>query len=57
MVIIIMAHQKNKLMTLLVKSTLLLLELDVKGANIQKKYPNNTLSFFVEPPSISELKC
>ena len=39
------------------KKTLLLLELDVKGAvNIQKKYPNNTLSFFVEPPSISELK-
>ena len=39
------------------KKTLLLLELDVKGAvNIQKKYPKNTLSFFVEPPSISELK-
>ena len=34
-----------------------LLELDVKGAlSIQKLYPNQTISIFVEPPSLNELK-
>ena len=34
-----------------------LLELDVKGAlSIQKLYPDQTISIFVEPPSLNELK-
>jgi guanylate kinase len=33
------------------------LDIDVKGAiHIQKQYPENTLSLFVEPPSVDELK-
>ena len=36
---------------------LLLLELDVKGAMaIKNLYPNNTISIFIEPPSLEELK-
>tara|TARA_B100000029_G_scaffold412312_1_gene414940 strand:- start:262 stop:840 length:579 start_codon:yes stop_codon:yes gene_type:complete len=36
---------------------LLLLELDVKGAmTIKNLYPNNTISIFIEPPSLEELK-
>ena len=36
---------------------LLLLELDVKGAMaIKNLYPNNTISIFIEPPSLKELK-
>jgi len=35
----------------------LLLELDVKGAlSIQKLYPNQTISIFIEPPSLDDLK-
>ena len=35
----------------------ILLELDVKGAlAIQKLYPNQTVSIFIEPPSINDLK-
>jgi len=34
-----------------------LLDIDVKGAiHIQKQYPKTSLSIFVEPPSIEELK-
>jgi guanylate kinase len=34
-----------------------LLDIDVKGAiHVQKQYPINTLSLFIEPPSIEELK-
>lgn len=34
-----------------------LLDIDVKGAiHVQKQYPVNTLSIFIEPPSIEELK-
>ncbi|MCX8020455.1 MAG: guanylate kinase [Chitinophagaceae bacterium] len=34
-----------------------LLDLDVKGAvQIQKKYPETTLSLFIEPPSLQELE-
>lgn len=34
-----------------------LLDIDVKGAiHIQQEYPNNTLSIFVEPPSIEVLE-
>jgi guanylate kinase len=34
-----------------------LLDIDVKGAiHVQRQYPKNILSIFVEPPSIEELK-
>jgi guanylate kinase len=34
-----------------------LLDIDVKGAiHVQKQYPKTSLSIFVEPPSIEELK-
>ena len=34
-----------------------LLDIDVKGAlHIQQQYPENTLSIFVEPPSVEELR-
>jgi guanylate kinase len=33
------------------------LDIDVKGAiHIQRQYPENTLSLFIEPPSVDELK-
>ena len=33
------------------------LDIDVKGAiHVQKQYPINTLSVFIEPPSVEELK-
>ncbi len=33
------------------------LDIDVKGAlHVQKQYPINTLSVFIEPPSVAELK-
>ncbi|MBU3713555.1 MAG: guanylate kinase [Ferruginibacter sp.] len=33
------------------------LDIDVKGAiHVQKQYPENTLSIFIEPPSVEELK-
>ncbi len=33
------------------------LDIDVKGAiHVQKQYPDNTLSIFIQPPSIEELK-
>jgi guanylate kinase len=33
------------------------LDIDVKGAiHVQKQYPENTLSLFIEPPSVEELK-
>jgi guanylate kinase len=34
-----------------------LLDIDVKGAiHVQQQYPENTLTLFIEPPSIDELK-
>ncbi|WP_207492055.1 guanylate kinase [Aridibaculum aurantiacum] len=34
-----------------------ILDIDVKGAiHIQKQYPENTISLFIEPPSIDELR-
>ena len=39
------------------KNKILLLELDVKGAmSVKKLYPNNSLSIFVEPPSVEDLR-
>jgi guanylate kinase len=33
------------------------LDIDVKGAiHVQQQYPNSTLSIFIEPPSVDELK-
>jgi guanylate kinase len=33
------------------------LDIDVKGAiHVQGQYPNSTLSIFIEPPSVDELK-
>jgi guanylate kinase len=35
----------------------ILLELDVKGAmSVKKLYPNKSLSIFIEPPSVEDLK-
>lgn len=34
-----------------------MLDIDVKGAiHVQQQYPHNTLSIFIEPPSVQELK-
>ena len=34
-----------------------MLDIDVKGAiHVQQQYPHNTLSLFIEPPSVEELK-
>ncbi|MFD2919916.1 guanylate kinase [Terrimonas rubra] len=34
-----------------------LLDIDVKGAiHVQQQYPDNTLSLFIEPPSVDELR-
>lgn len=34
-----------------------MLDIDVKGAiHVQQQYPHNTLSIFIEPPSVEELK-
>jgi guanylate kinase len=39
------------------KDKTILLELDVKGAmTVKKLYPTKSLSFFVEPPSVEDLK-
>ena len=48
---------KAQIEKLIDKEIPVLLELDVKGAlSIQKLYPNQTISIFVEPPSLNELK-
>jgi len=34
-----------------------ILDIDVKGAiHVQKQYPHNTMSIFIQPPSVEELK-
>jgi len=48
---------KSQIQQSIDNKTPLLLELDVKGAiSIQKLFPNQTISIFVEPPSSNELK-
>ena len=48
---------KSQIQKSIDKKNLILLELDVKGAlSIQKLYPEQTVSIFVEPPSINDLK-
>ncbi|MGL6266629.1 MAG: guanylate kinase, partial [Chitinophagaceae bacterium] len=33
------------------------LDIDIKGAiNVQKQYPNQSISLFIEPPSVNELR-
>ena len=48
---------KSQIKNSIDKKIPLLLEVDVKGAlNIKKLFPNQTVSIFVEPPSLNELK-
>tara|TARA_B100001540_G_scaffold45159_1_gene40186 strand:- start:47 stop:622 length:576 start_codon:yes stop_codon:yes gene_type:complete len=48
---------KSQIQKSIDKKIPLLLELDVKGAlSIQKLYPDQTISIFVEPPSLNDLK-
>ena len=48
---------KSQIQKSINKKNLILLELDVKGAlSIQKLYPDQTVSIFVEPPSINDLQ-
>ncbi|MBC8345912.1 MAG: guanylate kinase [Candidatus Marinimicrobia bacterium] len=48
---------KSTLETAIMGQEYLLLELDVKGAiSIQTLYPNKTISIFVEPPSLDDLR-
>lgn len=48
---------KSELMRIWLMQKAPLLDVDVKGGiNIQKKYPENSLSLFIEPPSLEELR-
>ena len=48
---------KSQIQNSIDKKIPLLLEVDVKGAlNIKKLFPNQTVSIFVEPPSLNEVK-
>jgi guanylate kinase len=48
---------KSELMRIWLMQKAPLLDVDVKGGiNIQMKYPENSLSLFIEPPSLEELR-
>jgi guanylate kinase len=48
---------KSELQRLRAKNKIPILDIDVKGAiHIQEQYPEESLSIFVQPPSIEELK-
>ncbi len=48
---------KNELQRIWDENKVPLLDVDVKGGiNVQKQYQGNTLSLFIEPPSLAELK-
>ncbi len=48
---------KSELKRIWALSKIPVLDIDVKGAiHIQQQYPENTLSLFIEPPSVDELK-
>lgn len=48
---------KSELQRIWALSKIPVLDIDVKGAiHVQQQYPVNTLSIFVEPPSVDELK-
>ncbi len=48
---------KSELERIWANNQIPVLDIDVKGAiHVQKQYPVNTLSIFIEPPSVDELK-
>ncbi len=48
---------KSELERIWANNQIPVLDIDVKGAlHVQKQYPINTLSIFIEPPSVAELK-
>jgi guanylate kinase len=48
---------KTELKRIWKKQQVPILDIDVKGAiHVQQQYPNNSLSLFIEPPTIDELK-
>lgn len=48
---------KSELKRIWARNKVPILDIDVKGAiHIQQQYPENTLSIFIEPPSVNELK-
>ncbi len=48
---------KSEMERLWKKGKVAILDIDVKGAiHVQKQYPENSLSIFIEPPSVDELK-
>src|SRR6478672_3981836 len=48
---------KSELERIWLKGQVPVLDIDVKGAiHVQNQYPINTLSIFIEPPSVDELK-
>ena len=48
---------KNELQRIWDENKVPLLDVDVKGGvNVQRQYPNTTLSLFIEPPSLDGLK-
>ncbi len=48
---------KNELQRLRAKNKIPILDIDVKGAiHVQEQYPEQSISIFVQPPSIEELK-
>ncbi|MBC7867439.1 MAG: guanylate kinase [Gloeobacteraceae cyanobacterium ES-bin-316] len=48
---------KSELERIWAQKQIPVLDIDVKGAiHVQKQYPINTLSIFIEPPSVDELK-
>ena len=48
---------KTEMERLWAQGKAVILDIDVKGAiHMQKQYPENTLSIFIEPPSIDELR-
>ena len=48
---------KNELERIWINGQVPVLDIDVKGAiHVQQQYPNSSLTLFIEPPSVSELK-
>ena len=48
---------KSELERIWAKNKVPVLDIDVKGAiHVQQQYPINTLSIFIEPPSVTELQ-
>ena len=48
---------KSELQRIWLMNKVPVLDIDVKGAiHVQSQYPNSTLSLFIEPPSVDELK-